>query len=109
MPYLLQKDPWLRRLRVNHINDCCGFCAANQGSVEKPAAREPLSTLKIYIECLSHHPQWQVPPGDHLSKKFYEALKFMAIAWDFEVEEVGATVCPRGGGRAVYFQILFPG
>lgn len=91
------------------MNDCCGFCVANQGSVEKSAARESLSALKIYVECLSHHPQWQVHADHHLSKEFYEALKFKAIAWDFEMEEVGGMLSPGGGGWAVCFWILFPG
>lgn len=93
----------------NHRNDRCGFCAANQGSVEKPAARESLSTLKIYAAGLSHHPQWQVHPGDHLSKEFYEAPKFMGIAWDSEMEEIGGLVSPGRGDWAVCFWILFPG
>lgn len=57
--------------------------------MEEPAARESLSTLKIYVECLSRHPQWQVHPGDHLSKGFYEALKFTATAWDFAMQAIG--------------------
>lgn len=78
------------------MNDCCGFCAANRGSVEKPAAGESLSTLKIYVACLSHHPQWQVHPGDHLSEEFYEALKFTAAASGFKMEEAGPRVSPEG-------------
>lgn len=66
------------------------------GSAEKPAAREPLSSLKIYVECLSPHLQWQVHPGDRSSKGFYEALKLLAVASDFEAEEVGGMVSPGG-------------
>ena len=54
--------------------------------------------LQIYVGCLSHHPQWQVHLGHHLSKEFYEALKFTAIASASETE--GA------GGRLGYFCLL---
>ncbi|EFB15545.1 hypothetical protein PANDA_001245 [Ailuropoda melanoleuca] len=60
---------------------------SRSGSAEKPAAREPLSSLKIYVECLSPHPQRQVHPGDRSSKGFYEALKLLAVASGFETEE----------------------
>lgn len=79
LPYILQNLPGLGSLGTNHMNDYYGFCAANQGSIEKPAARETLSPLKIYVECLSCHSQRQVHPSDHLSKEFCEALKFTAI------------------------------
>lgn len=49
-----QKPPGFGSLGTDHINDCCGFCAANQGSVEESAAaREFLLTLQIYVEYIS--------------------------------------------------------
>lgn len=65
-----QKPPGFGSLGTDHINDCCGFCAANQGSVEESAAaREFLLTLQIYVECLSPKPPAQVHPGDSSSQE----------------------------------------
>lgn len=38
---------------------------------------------------MSHHPQGQVSSSDHLSKGFYEALKFTAISLDFKTVRAG--------------------
>lgn len=69
-----------------HMNDYCGFCAASQGSVEKPVARESLRTHKILTAFVPASPV-QVHPGDHLSKELYEALKFTGITSGFAMEE----------------------
>lgn len=79
------------------MNDYCGFCAASQGSVEKPVARESLRTLRILVAFVPASPV-QIHPGDHLSKELYEALKFMAITSGFAMEEeVGGIVSPEVG------------
>ena len=80
------------------MNDYCGFCAASQGSVEKPVARESLRTLRILVAFVPASPV-QIHPGDHLSKELYEALKFPAVpSGSVMEEEVGGIVSPSEGG-----------
>ena len=92
-----------------HMNDYCGFCAASQGSVEKPVARESLRTHKILAAFVPASPV-QIHPGDHLSKELYEALKFTGITSGFAMEEeVGGIVSPEAGAWAVCVCIFFFG
>lgn len=84
-----------------HMNDYCGFCAASQGSVEKPVARESLRRLKI-LAAFVPTSAVQIHPGDHFSKELYKALKFTAITSGFAMEEeVGGNSVTRGGVWAV--------